>query len=177
VFITINPPPLANAGNDVSICQGSTAHLIASGGVNYLWSPAASLNNPNIFNPSANPDSTTEYQVIVMDANGCKDIDSVTVFIVAGDTCKIIIYNILTPNGDGSNDSWWIDGIVQFPDNNVHIFNRWGNLIWQQEHYDNRKNVWRGTNETGQPLPAGTYYYVIDIPKLGNFSGWVELLR
>jgi gliding motility-associated-like protein len=58
----------------------------------------------------------------------------------------------------------------------VSIFNRWGDKVWEGHPYDNTKVVWRGHNQGGQPLPAGTYYYVIDT-KTKRYSGWVELIR
>jgi gliding motility-associated-like protein len=177
VIATIHPLPLANAGGDVTICAGHTAHLQASGGINYWWSPGTHLSDSLNSNPSATPDSTFSYQVIVADANNCKDKDSVTVYISTSDTCGIHIYNGITPNGDGDNDIWFIDGINLYPDNFVDIFNRWGNSVWSGKNYDNKKVVWRGQNMSGQPLPSGTYYYVIDIKELGRFSKWVELTR
>lgn len=177
VTFTINPLPIADAGNNITICSGHTAQLNATGGTTYLWSPSTYLNQANIFNPSSNPDSTFSYEVLVSDGNNCRDRDSVTVYIAVNDTCRIHIYNVLSPNGDGDNDTWWIDGINLFPDNFVEIFNRWGNSVWHAKHYDNKRVFWRGQNDAGQPLPAGTYYYVIDIKDLGRFSKWVELLR
>lgn len=175
--ITVNPPPMVSAGPDITICPGHTANLQASGGINYLWSPSDYLNDPAVFNPSSNPDSAITYVVLVTDAKGCKNKDTVAVIVATNDTCGIHIYNVITPNGDGDNDVFFIDGINLFPENFVEIFNRWGSSVWHGKNYDNRKVVWRGQNEAGQPLPAGTYYYVIDVKGLGRFTGWVELLR
>jgi len=177
VTFTINPLPIVDAGNDITICSGHTAQLNATGGTTYLWSPSTYLNDSAIANPSANPDSTFSYQVLASDGNNCRDRDSVTVYIAINDTCGIHIYNVISPNGDDDNDIWWIDGINLFPENFVEIFNRWGNSVWHGKNYDNRKVVWRGQNMFNQPLPAGTYYYVIDVKGLGRFTGWVELLR
>ena len=177
VTLTIHSVPTADAGSDISICAGHTANLNATGGTNYLWSPPTYLNNTTDANPSSTPDSTISYQVIVADANNCRDLDSVTVYAMISDTCGIHIFNVLTPNGDGDNDIFWIDGIIFFPDNTVEIFNRWGNSVWKGKNYDNKKVVWRGQNMNNQPLPAGTYYYVIDIKGRGRFSKWVELMR
>ncbi|PSJ71929.1 hypothetical protein C7N43_36835, partial [Sphingobacteriales bacterium UPWRP_1] len=70
-----------DAGETVSICPGEQAQLQASGGSNYVWSPAASLNNPNIANPIATPTQTTWYTVTGLDAFGCTSVDSVLVFL------------------------------------------------------------------------------------------------
>ncbi|MEW6470602.1 MAG: gliding motility-associated C-terminal domain-containing protein, partial [Bacteroidota bacterium] len=174
---TIHPLPQAVAGSDVTICSGHTAQLNASGGTTYLWSPPDYLNQANVFNPSSNPDSTITYVVTVTDINNCRNADTVTVFISSSDTCGIKIYQAFTPNNDDNNDVWWIDGINLFPDNSVEIYNRWGNLVWSGTKYDNKRVVWYGQNLQGQPLPSGTYFYVIDVTPLGRFSKWVELVR
>ena len=176
VTLNIHALPVASAGADVSICPGHTTQLQAGGGINYLWSPVTSLSSSTVSNPASDPDSSISYQVFVTDAYGCKDKDSITVYIAFNDTCGIHIFNVLTPNSDGKNDGWLIDGITLFPDNSVTIFNRWGTKVWGGEKYDNVKVVWHGENEQGEPLPAGTYYYVIKA-KGKNYSKWVELLR
>ena len=83
VTVTVNPAPNADAGNPVSICNGLSTPLNASGGSSYLWSPTSGLSNPNIANPVANPTSTTTYTVTVTNGNGCTDTDNITVTILA----------------------------------------------------------------------------------------------
>ncbi len=79
-------------------------------------------------------------------------------------TANIIVYEILTPNGDGLNDIFRIVGIESFPDNQVRIYNRWGNLVYSAYGYNNTDNFWDGTNsENNKKLPVGVYYYVIDL--------------
>jgi gliding motility-associated-like protein len=68
-------PPNANAGPDVTICEGQSANLSASGGVTYSWSPAAGLSNPNIANPVASPTETTTYTVTVTSTCGTNSDD------------------------------------------------------------------------------------------------------
>ncbi len=81
VTVTVNQNPNANAGNHVSICQGESTLLSASGGNSYSWSPTIGLSNPNIANPMASPNLTTTYTITVTDANGCTDTDQVTVTV------------------------------------------------------------------------------------------------
>lgn len=73
-----------------------------------------------------------------------------------------------SPNGDGINDFWVIDGIEFHPDNIVTIYNRWGDAIFQTNGYDNYTNVFDGmanqkTKTGGGRLPAGTYFFNIKI--------------
>lgn len=69
------------AGNDVSICIGDSVQLQAQGGVSYLWKPETKLNNPNIANPIANPDTSTQYVVEIGNANGCTRLDTLNVWV------------------------------------------------------------------------------------------------
>jgi gliding motility-associated-like protein len=72
------------------------------------------------------------------------------------------IPQIITPNGDGINDVWRIEGIdfEDFRNNRVRILNRWGQEVFTASPY---RNNWSGENKEGEELPAGTYYYVVDL--------------
>src|SRR5690606_10985384 len=99
--------------------------------------------------------------------------DDVIVFEMGG----VKIFNAVTPNDDGKNDKWMIQGISEFPDNSVVIFNRWGMKVFSAAKYGNVSVVWP-TNDDVSNLPSGTYFYIVD---LGNGSkpikGWVELIK
>lgn len=81
---------------------------------------------------------------------------------------ELIVYNALTPNGNGQNDFLHIKGIDQFPDNSVKIYNRWGAKIFETRGYNETDNVFRGfsdgnlTVSRDKLLPAGTYFYVLE---------------
>lgn len=80
----------------------------------------------------------------------------------------VVIYDGVTPDGDGLNDYFIIDNIQQFPNNTVRIFNRWGVEVFKTSNYDSNGNVFRGysdaraTVQSGEKLPTGTYYYVLE---------------
>ncbi len=86
VTISVNPPPVASAGNNASVCAGGNTALNASGGVSYSWSPASGLSSTTISNPVATPSATTTYTVTVTDANGCTATSTVTVTVNAAFT-------------------------------------------------------------------------------------------
>ncbi len=75
-----NCPVSLDAGNDTNICDGGSAMLHATGGVNYSWSPAGSLDDPNSPDPVATPDTTTLYTVTSFDGY-CTKTDSVQVAV------------------------------------------------------------------------------------------------
>jgi gliding motility-associated-like protein len=79
ITVVVGPPPTVDAGRDTVQCGDIPIRLQATGGVQYSWSPAASLQNPNTADPFANPDTSTTYVVTVTDANGCVNQDSVFV--------------------------------------------------------------------------------------------------
>ena len=81
ISITVNPLPIVNAGNDVSITVGTSTTLNASGATTYLWSPSAGLNVNNSASVIATPNETTTYTVIGTNANGCQAQDQVTVTV------------------------------------------------------------------------------------------------
>lgn len=95
-----------------------------------------------------------------------------TKYGVSGST--LLIPNLFTPNGDGTNDVFEIRGIQQFAANDLIIVNRWGNEVFKQTNY---QNTW-----TGQGLNEGTYYYVLRVKESLNgdwqiFKGYITLIR
>ncbi len=176
----------ATATSDkTTICPGFTTHLDVSvsgstSTVTYLWTPSSLVNNSVAQNPSATLDSTTTFVIVVSNQDGCLDKDTITIFVSRDAECVIYIYNGITPNGDGDNDVWAIDGIESFPKNNVSIFNRWGQKVWEQSGYNNKDVVWKGTNSKGKDLPDGTYFYIVNLydadgSVLYSASKWVEV--
>lgn len=81
VTVTINASPTVDAGASVSICPGSSTTLNATGAVNYLWSPGATLSSTTIANPVATPSSATTYTVVGTSAAGCTATDVVTISV------------------------------------------------------------------------------------------------
>jgi gliding motility-associated-like protein len=86
--------------------------------------------------------------------------------------CAIVTPNVFTPNGDGVNDVWKIAGIEDFPNADIVIFNRWGVIV---HHIPGSTMVpWNGTNDSGQVLENGTYYYVITLNKVSGSEQFVK---
>lgn len=113
VTITVNPLPTINAGLDVGICPANSIGLNATGGTNYLWAPASSLDNAAISNPVATPPSTTTYTVTGSDINGCSSTDVVTVTVTpivvtasSGSPAICIGANTTLTGSGGASYSW-----------------------------------------------------------------------
>ncbi|MCB9173071.1 MAG: gliding motility-associated C-terminal domain-containing protein [Flavobacteriales bacterium] len=171
ICVTYNPQPIANAGIDVTIVEGNSTQLNATGGGTYVWTPSTGLSDTTISNPIANPMVTTTYTVTVTSPDGCTSQDSVKVTVIP----TIRFPDGITPNGDGKNDTWVIDYIDQYPDAIVEIYNRWGEMLFRSDNY---QNDWNGTYN-GQNLPVGTYYFVIELNdgKTKPFTGPLTVLR
>lgn len=106
---------------------------------------------------------------VVCDQTGC---DDAVVYIEI--TCaKLIIFTGVSPNNDGINDAFFIEGIEDYPNNTLSIYNRWGNLIYHTTGY---LNTWKG-NWEGNQLPDGTYFYVLNDGEGGNYSGYLQIQR
>lgn len=81
-------------------------------------------------------------------------------------SCKINIFNAVSPDDDGMNDFFYIQGIECYPNNSVEIYNRWGVLVYETNEYNNSDKSFKGYSEgrvtikNGEPLPVGTYFYI-----------------
>lgn len=159
ILVTSSPGPVANAGPDQSIVTGMTVTIggtpTGPPGSTYAWGPSTGLGDPTIANPVASPAATTSYVVIVTDANGCTGSDTMELIVVP----LIDFPNGFTPNGDGTNDVWEIDNIYLFPNCQVEVYNRWGELLFSSIGYN---PPWDGRFE-GKDVPVGTYYYIIKL--------------
>jgi gliding motility-associated-like protein len=107
---------------------------------------------------------------------------STTQFELLTEPCPPTVYTHYTPNGDGINDTFFIDGLKNFKNYKLSIYNRWGTLVWEG---DSNTPDWDG--KSNQPmvvskgnLPEGTYYYVLNLNDI-NFKkpmvGWLFLNR
>lgn len=176
VVVTVNPLPIVSAGPDIDIIKGEETPIggspTAPPGATITWVPNMWLSDSTVYNPVADPDTTTTYIVTAVDANGCAASDTMIVNVFP----DIVFPNGFSPNGDGVNETWEIDFIQEFPDCVVEVYNRWGELLFRSVGY---VEEWDG-NYNGQPLPVGTYYYVIELnhPLYPEpFDGPITILR
>ena len=173
IEIEIFEPPFIDTGNDVFIDEGSSITIDATA-TNYStlqWTPLYNIQNANNEDPTVSPLNSITYFVAIESADGCLATDSVVVFVTQ--ITDIIINNIITPNGDGKNDTWDINKPSFISGCPVYIFNRWGKIVWETTNYNNN---WNGENLEGQLLPDGTYYYTI-ICQGDQYKGSILLIK
>ncbi|CAM3951060.1 gliding motility-associated C-terminal domain-containing protein [Mucilaginibacter galii] len=97
-----------------------------------------------------------------------------TEVLVAVGVSGTTIPNTITPNGDGINDLWQIKGMENYPAAQVQLFNRNGQKVFESRGY---ASAFDGTRN-GQPLPIGTYFYIINLGSGCNlFSGSLTIIR
>jgi gliding motility-associated-like protein len=82
-------------------------------------------------------------------------------------TGSFFIPNLITPNGDGSNDVFEVVSIPRY--SVLRIFNRWGDRVYYSTDYNN--------SFSGESLSDGVYYYELELRSGQRFKGWVEVLR
>lgn len=174
------------AGNGLSILStvidascpdkedGSIATTVSGGTepYSYLWNTQATTSS--LTNIAAGI-----YSLTVTDENDCTGTDTVVVHVDSSGLIEcdtLIIYDVFSPNGDGTNDTWIIDGLENYPDNELQIFNRWGNVVFEAQPY---LNDWDGISKKEGALPSATYYYILNLhdAKETVHSGSVTLIR
>jgi hypothetical protein len=134
------------------------------------------------YTPNNGFTGTDTFVYELCNAAGCH---SATVKVVV--TNELIIYNGVSLSGNDKNRYFHIEGIENYPNNKVRIFNRWGVTVFEIDGYDNVRNVFRGTSEAratieaADKLPQGTYYYVIEYVdtegKTQTKVGWLYLKK
>lgn len=112
------------------------------------------------------------YSEQLTNAAGCDSIVTLELTVL---DCEALleISNICTPNGDDKNDTWKVSDLNQIQGCTVQIFNRWGQLMFETNDY---QNDWNGTKD-GEVLPDGAYYYVISCTDEREYQGVINLLR
>jgi len=171
--VDINGPAVLydlDAGaSPLTIISGQTTALTSNSGFqNYQWE-GPGIAQPNSQNTTATIEDEGNYiYTVSADADGCEASDQLIVSVVPA----LTIYNTITPNGDGINDTWKIVGIDRFPDAEVMVYSRWGQLVYRTRGYQ----PWDGGN-----LPEAVYYYVIELNPLGfdtrPYTGSITIIR
>lgn len=133
-------------GND----NGSISGEAFGGTPPYSFDWADGSNSEDLSNLTAGM-----YSVVVTDANGCTARATITL----KQPMVLEMPSGISPNNDDKNDFFVVRGIEAYPENELRVFNRWGNLVYQKNNY---ANEWKGENNQDNPLPDGTYFVIFD---------------
>ena len=170
--ITVTPLPEVVTDPDVYLLEGGEKQIAAyatGSNIRFKWTPAAGLDRDDVLNPKVKVDEDTNYLLTVTSDDGCSITKKITVHIKS-----IVVANAFSPNGDGINDTWGIKYIETYPNVTVDVFNRYGILVFSSRGYATQFDG----NYQGNPLPVGTYYYMIT-PNNGRkkITGSLTLIR
>ena len=77
-------------------------------------------------------------------------------------------YNVITPNNDGANDYFELDGLKFWPNTKVTIYNRWGQVVFKTDNYDNK---W------GPNAEEGSYYYIVELTNGNQKQGMLKVIK
>ncbi len=153
-------PDVADGSITLTITGGSAPYAI-------LWSDGeTAASRPGI--------TSGTYSVAVTDNNGCAASRDIELGYMATGGC-LEIQTIITPNGDGFNDTWKIRNIDLFPNAEVFVFNRWGELVFHTRNLS--ANPWDGTSG-GKLLPTDSYHYILHLNDGSKpRSGVISIIR
>ncbi|WP_180907453.1 gliding motility-associated C-terminal domain-containing protein, partial [Flavobacterium salmonis] len=156
-------PGIVMSGNPISLGVGQTDNSSITG--TYTLTQA-DVNAGSISN-QATVTGITKSGIIVLDKSDYSDSDGDKPTVLELSGCVIEIFNAVSVNGDNKNERFYVQGIECYPDNTVQIYNRWGVLVYERQHYNNNDIAFRGISEgrvtvkDSNGLPEGTYYYII----------------
>jgi gliding motility-associated-like protein len=171
--VELTEPELLSVALDVTNATGPADGMIeaiVTGGTEpytYVWSTGE--NTPKISRLAAGI-----FGLQVTDAHDCEIIISQIEVILEGECLEA--RKVISPNNDGKNDELIISCVESF-NNNLKIFNRWGQMVYEADNYD---NTWSGTGFDNQLLPESGYFWVLEYTENGQekqTKGAFTLLR
>ena len=142
-----------------------------------VWSPIES----GELQVWAQPEVETTYTVTIIDENGCVSTDDITIFVER--VRPVFIPNVFSPNEDGTNDIFYIQGGEQIREiKSFYVFSRWGESLYEVFNFqpNNPGFGWDGTHR-GQEVNSGVYVYIAEIEfndgEVLLYKGDVTLMR
>ncbi len=168
--VIVNSVPtvsISGSSKNKTVCLATAIQLEVSSvipGYSYTWyQDGLFANSGEHFNvANAQTMHAGLYTVVAENTSGCiSAADSIHLDITS---CGITITETLSPNNDGKNDVFYVDGLDAYVNTKVWIHNRWGAEVY---HSDDYQNDWSGKSQSklvsGDVLPEGTYFYILQL--------------
>ncbi|WP_169749143.1 gliding motility-associated C-terminal domain-containing protein [Flavihumibacter petaseus] len=135
----------------------------------YSWTPPTGLSSALVLKPQLTVDRDQEYRFEVKTPH-CSVTGMTAVHVLKA----VKVPNVFSPNGDNIHDRWEIENLAGYPGCLVEVYNRYGQMIWRKTGYE---TPWDG-RVNGNPVPVGTYYYIIDRKNgYSRLSGSVTIIK
>jgi gliding motility-associated-like protein len=153
----------------------------SAGITNYNWSPATTLNCTNCPQPTTTTKFNTKYFVSVTDSNNCTNKSEIQIIVL----CKgatVFVPNTFSPNGDGTNDVFFVRGSGLDRVKSLRVFNRWGEVVFEQRDFpsNNQMYGWNGKYK-GNLAQPGVYIYQVEVycenGEVIHFEGNIALIQ
>ena len=120
------------------------------------------------------------HQVIYTIEGPCGDADTVNIIVIDAPIDDLLIPTVITPDNDGYNDRWRIQGIEAYNQISIKIFTRWGDEVFVYEgsglNYTMPINQWDGKRKS-KDLPTGSYVYILILENQDTYKGTISLIR
>jgi large repetitive protein len=179
--LTLNPRPAGPAEiKDLSKSCAGLAYAVdpINGVLSYTWevpvgwSVTSGQGTPNI-TVTAPAGATAATLSVVTNTASCSSLPATLQVEPSKANAALTVTNVFSPNGDGVNDKWEIASLENYSENDLTVFNRWGNEVYRQKNY---QNTWNGGE-----LSAGTYFYVLQVKECDGafrtYKGYVMIMR
>ncbi len=171
----VSPVPTIDMIHTMTTYKGNSFSLtptLTGSSLRYRWTPSTFLDDPTAEHPGVVAIGTDMiYTLLVENSFGCQATDSVQITVYE----RIWIPDAFTPNGDGQNDVWTLAGIEAYPDAEIRVYNRWGEVVYHAPK--GYTTPFDGTYR-GEALPPGVYvYHLQTVPQKAVLRGSLMLLR
>jgi gliding motility-associated-like protein len=164
--ILINPLPVVTMPGQMTVQNGFPVIIPATytpNTISWIWSPATGLSCTNCPAPEAGPKASTSYQVYFTDENNCSNTGRIQVTVICKNA-NVFVPNTFSPNGDGSNDRFYVRGKGLERVRSLRIFNRWGEVVFEKREFpvNDAASGWDGTFKGKKPQ-ADVYVYQVEV--------------
>ncbi len=182
VNVPVFPPMSSQIYPDtITVCIGELLNLISTtkggtGSYTYAWTKVGPFGD-TIHNSDSSKAYLYGYTSAIYNlkiTDGCDNSTSENVVVNVIPDCNIIIPNVITPNGDATNQYFYIKNLDKFPGSKLDIYDRWGKIVYESSDYQNN---WEGLSSSGAKLSDGVYYYILYLSTGKKYPGFVQLIR